>query len=130
MRGGTGAQASHNEEVPNPDLLVLFRSLQATQFRDFAGAQVTARVPVAERLINELVALTLPTTVPIREAQVHPEAGDRFSVRLTPRSAFLPSLTIKLAIERQPDLPVSPVLVLRMASMGGLFGLAAAAFPI
>src|SRR5688572_6628653 len=85
MPEAAATQASHNEEVPNPDLLVLLRSLQATQFRDLAGAQFTARVPVAERLINELVALTLPINVPIREARVHPETGDRFSVRLTPK---------------------------------------------
>jgi hypothetical protein len=116
--------------VPNPDLLAILRSLQATQFRDLAGSTVSARVPVSERLINEVVALTLPTNVPIREAQVHPEPGDRFSVRVTPRSAFLPSLTIKLTIERQPELPGSPVLVLRMTTLSGLVGLAAAVFPI
>jgi hypothetical protein len=116
--------------VPNPDLLAIVRSLQATQFRDLAGAQVTARVPVAARLINEVVALTLPTNVPIREARVRPIPGDRFSVRVTPRSAFLPSLTVRLDIERQPELPGSPVLVLRLATLAGLFGLAAAAFPI
>ena len=116
--------------MPNPDLLAILRSLQATQFRDLAGSQVSARVPVSERLINEVVALTLPTNVPIREARVHPEPGDRFSLRVTPRSAFLPALTIKLTIERQPELPGSPVLVLRMATLGGLVGLASTIFPI
>ena len=116
--------------MPNPDLLAILRSLQATQFRDLAGSQVSARVPVSERLINEVVALTLPTNVPIREARVRPVPGDAFSVRVTPRSAFLPSLTIKLTIERQPELPGSPVLVLRMETLGGLIGLAASVFPI
>jgi len=96
--------------VPNPDFLAILRSLQATQFRDLAGAQVSARIPVAERLINEVVALTLPTNMPIREARVRPIPGDRFSVRVTPRSAFLPSLTVRVDIERQPELPGSPVL--------------------
>lgn len=130
MRGATAAQASHNEGVLDPDLVAILRSLQATQFRDLAGSHVSARIPVSERLINEVVALTLPTNVPIREARVHPEPGDQFSVRVTPRSAFLPSLTVKLAIERQPELPGSPVLVLRMATLGGLVGLAASVFPI
>ena len=73
--------------------------------------------------------MTLPTNVPIREARARPIPGDRFSVRVTPRSAFLPSLTVRLDIERQPSLG-SPVLVLRLATLAGLFGLAAAAFPI
>ena len=66
----------------------------------------------------------------MREAQVHPEPGNRFSVRVAPRAALLPSLTLKLAIERQPEFPGNPVLVLRMAKMGGLFGMASAALPI
>lgn len=116
--------------MPTNDLYAILGSLQSTGFRDLAGAHVSASIPVAERLINELVAASMPSHVPVREAHVHPEAGNRFAVRLTPKSGFLPSLTIKLAIERQPDLPASPELVLRMASLGGLFGIAAAAFPI
>ena len=116
--------------MSNLDPVAILQSLQSTGFRDLSGTRATATIPVSERLINELVAATLPPHIPVREAHVHPEAGDRFSVRVTPKSGFLPSLTIKLAIERQPDLPASPELVLRMASMGGLFGLATAALPI
>ena len=116
--------------MPTNDLFAILRSLQATGFRDVSGAQFSGKIPVSERLINELVAATLPAHVPVREAKVHPEAGDRFAVRLTPKSGFLPSLTIKLTIERQPELPGSPELVLRLATLGGLFGLASAAFPI
>ena len=120
----------HNGAVAKTDLSAILGSLQSSGFRDLAGARVSATIPVSERLINELVAASMPPNVPVREAHVHPEPGDRFSVRLTPKSGFLPSLTIKLAIERQPDFPASPELILRMATLGGLFGVAAAAFPI
>jgi hypothetical protein len=116
--------------VSKNDLYAILGSLQSTGFHDLSGARVSASIPVSERLINELVAASMPSHVPVREAHVHPEAGNRFAVRLTPKSAFLPSLTIKLVIERQPDLPGSPELVLRLASLGGLFGIAAGAFPI
>jgi hypothetical protein len=116
--------------VSTPDVLAILQSLRSTGFRDLSDARLSATVPVSERLINQVVAASLPPSVPVREVHVHPEAGDRFSVRLTARSGFLPSLTLKLAIERQPELPGSPELVLRMATMGGLFGLATAAFPI
>lgn len=112
------------------DLIAILRSLQSTGFRDLAGARISSSIPVSERLINEVVAATLPPNAHVREAHVHPEAGDRFSVRIAPRVALLPSLTVRLQIERQPDLPSSPVLVLRMATLGGLFGMATAAFPI
>lgn len=109
------------------DLSAILRSLQSTQFRDLSGARLSAAIPVSERLINELIAATLPPNAPVREAHVHPEAGDRFSVRVSPRMALLPSLTVKLQIERQPELPASPVLTLRMATLGGLFGMVSAA---
>ena len=112
------------------DLSSILRSLQSSGFRDLAGTRVTATIPVSERLINELVAASLPPHVPVREAQVRPEPGERFAVRLMPKAAFLPAVTIKLTIERQPDFPAAPELVLRMTSLGGLFGIAAAAFPI
>ena len=112
------------------DLYAILHLLQSTGFRDVAGARLSTSIPVSERLINELVAASMPSHVPVREAHVRPEAGNRFSVRVAPKSGFLPSLTLKLTIERQPDFPGSPELVLRMGSMGGLFGLATAAFPI
>ena len=130
MRWFSAATRLYDESVPKPDFPALLRSLQATEFRDLAETRISATVPVSERLINELVAGTMPPTVPLREVHVHPEAGDAFAVRLSPRAAFLPSLTVRLTIDRQPSLPGSPVLVLRMATMGGLFGLAAGALPI
>ena len=36
----------------------------------------------------------------------------------------MPAITLKLAIEVQPQLPSNPVLGLRMVTLGGLFGLA------
>ena len=112
---------------PLPELLSQLRS---TNFRDIAGARFSGVIPVSERLIDTLIAASLPPTGPVREVQVRPAPGDRFAVRITPRAAFLPSITLKLQIVRQPELPGSPVLVLRMATMGGLMGFAAAAFPI
>ena len=108
----------------------ILNHLQSTGFTDIGGARVSAAIPLSERLINEFVAASLPPNVPVREVVIRPEAGDKFSVRLTPRTGMLPPITLKLDIEAQPDLPRSPVLVLRMKTMGGLFGFAAAALPI
>lgn len=85
---------------------------------------------MSERLINEIIASAVRPGGPVREVRVHPMSGDAFSVRVAPRASLLPSITVRLEIERQPELPATPVLVLRMATMGGLFGLASAAFPI
>ncbi|MEO5897475.1 MAG: hypothetical protein ABIS06_17425 [Vicinamibacterales bacterium] len=116
--------------MPNNPFLDILAQLQSTGFRDVAGARVSAVIPVSEQLIDGVIAASIPATAPVRAVNLRAEPGDRFSVRISPRSSFLPSLTLKLQIVRQPELPGSPLLVLRMATMGGLMGFAGAAFPI
>ncbi len=116
--------------MPNDSFRNILHHLQETRFGDLAGMRVSGTVPVSERLINEVVASAVPRGAPVREVRVQPLAGNRFSVRLSPRAPLLPAVTLKLDIERQPDLPSSPVLVLRLATMGGLLGIAGAALPI
>lgn len=108
----------------------ILNHLQSTGFADIAGTRIAADVPLSERLINEFVAASLPPNVPIRGVAIKPEAGNRFSVRITPKAGLIPPITLKLEIEQQPDMPHSPVLALRMKTMGGLFGFASAALPI
>jgi hypothetical protein len=84
-------------------------------------------MPVAESLLNSIIAATLPPHAPVRAVTVHPDDGDRLSVRIIAKAALIPPITLKLAIESQPSLPRSPVLVLRMVTLGGLFGLASGA---
>ena len=116
--------------MPNHSFLEILRHLQSTEFQDLGGTRVSATVPVSARLINEMVATAIRAGGPVREVRVQPLAGDVFSVRVAPRASLLPPITLRLEIIRQPELPASPVLVLRMATMGGLFGLASAALPI
>ena len=116
--------------MSNQSFLEILRHLQSTGFSDLRGARLSGTVPVSERLINEIVASAVRPGGPVREVRVHPLPGDAFSVRVTPTMGLLPSITVRLEIERQPELPASPVLVLKMATMGGLFGLASAALPI
>jgi hypothetical protein len=111
-------------------LTALLLNLRDAGFRDLAGTRISGSIPVSERLLNQLVAATMPKNLPVREVTVRPEPGNRFSLRISPRAAFLPQLTVKLEIEKQAQFPTSPEIVLRMATMGGLLGLAGAAFPI
>jgi hypothetical protein len=97
---------------------------QAAQFADLRGAQASASVPISERLLNEIIQQSLPGSVPVRELRVAPRAGDKFVLRArVGTSPLIPALSVTAHIDRQPDLPASPVLVLRL-EMGALMSLA------
>jgi len=92
-----------------------FRRQQASRFQDLRGAEASLTLPVSERLLNEAIAESFPRSAAVRELHVRPQAGDRFAVRARiGSSSWLPAINLGLEIDRQPDLPSSPVLVLRL----------------
>lgn len=97
----------------------LLREQQAAHFADVSGAECAFTLPVSDRLVTRLIAPRVPASWPIREVEVRAAAGNQLAVRLRlARASFLPAVTIRLAIEQQPLLPLSPVLVLRIVSEG------------
>jgi len=99
------------------DLGDIIRQQQAAGFPAFTGAHLAAFVPVSSSFLNRLVAESLPPDAPVSDIQIEPDTGNvvRISGRIT-RMAFIPPLAVTLVIERQPQFPDSPVLVLRLAS--------------
>lgn len=105
--------------MDEPLWLTLLREQRAARFADVAGAHASFTLPVDDRLLTRLAASRLPASLPIRDLDLHAVAGNQILVRLKlSRMSFLPPFTIRLAIERQPVLPASPVLVLRIVSDG------------
>ena len=99
--------------------LRFFRRQLADGFSDLRGAEAAVTVPVAERLLNEILAESLPRSAAIRDLHVTPLAGDRFTVRARlGSSTLLPPVKLTLAIDRQPDLPAVPILILRIEATG------------
>src|SRR2546421_1351633 len=98
----------------------LIAQLQRTAFRDVAGSKVSARIPVSRTLLNDLVAQSLPPTAPIRRIDVVPRPDDCFDAVVTTAWRLVPPLTIGVRIERQPEFPSSPTLVLRWSLAAGL----------
>lgn len=99
----------------------------ASRFAGLSGSDAQATLRMADRLLNESIAASLPPDGPLRSAVVHSLEGNRFDAIVTlTRPAFLPPLHVHLAIERGFILPQEPVLVLRITGgAGGLLKLAA-----
>jgi len=107
------------------DLLSVLRQQQASGFADIAGTQVTATIPISERLINQVIAANLPSGGALRHAELHAQPGERLTLRVAlARPSFVPPFNVNLEIERQAQLPDSPVIVLKLVGAGGLMAMA------
>jgi hypothetical protein len=107
------------------ELTQLVERLRSAGFRDVAGTRIAARIPVAEPLLNELIAALLPAGGAIRQLTLHPQPHDRLALRVKlARPEVLPPIAATLAIERQPELPYKPALALRLGGLPGLMVLA------
>jgi hypothetical protein len=113
------------------DFAALLNEHRLNHFRDIAGANAAFTLPVSDRLVTRLVNEHLPPDGPVRELDLEAQPGNLVlaRVKLT-RPAFLPSVSLKLSIERQPVMPESPVLGLRMEMAAGLMGLAGPALKM
>jgi hypothetical protein len=101
------------------DLTDLLLDQQAAGFPDLTGAHFAAFIPVSAGLLNDVLARAMPPNAPVSDVRIEPQAGNALRVHLRiARAPIIPPLTITLLIERQPQLPDSPILVLRMASSG------------
>ena len=112
----------------NTRLLEILHQQRASGYPDVAGAHASATIPISDRLVALLARDNLPPTAPVRELDIHAHDGNRFTarVRLT-RPAFMPPIAVSLSIDEQPRLPESPILMLRLASAGGLLAFAGSA---
>jgi hypothetical protein len=105
-------------------LETLLSRLRATGFSDLRGARADVTLPISDRLLNELIAAALPASAPVRELALTSKPGDRIAVRFKVAAvSFLPPMKVTLVIEEQPELPASPILVLKV-ELGGLLSLA------
>jgi hypothetical protein len=108
----------------DPRLLTLLSRLQRSRFADLAGSEARATIRVSAGLLNEAAATFAARGAAVRDLVIRPRAANHIDVSLKlARPAFLPSLTITLAIERQPQFPANPELVLRLTGAGGMMRL-------
>jgi hypothetical protein len=99
--------------------LRLFRRQQASGFQDLRALDGALTLPIAEPLLNELIAESLPSSAPVRDVYVTPQTPDRFTIRARVGSvSLLPPVKLTAVIDRQPEFPANPVLVLRLETTG------------
>jgi hypothetical protein len=97
----------------------LVRQQIESGFADLRGANAVVTIPVSERLLNDILSQTLPSSGAVRDLYISPKAGDRFQVRARLGSSnLIPPIRLHVAIERQPELPSPGVLVLRLEVAG------------
>lgn len=107
------------ETAMQPWWFVLLEEQQRSGYADLTGARASVRLPVSDRLLSRVLRERLPRSWPVRDLELRALSGNQIAIRVRlKKPAFLPALTITFAIERQPQLPESPVLILRLASTG------------
>lgn len=109
-------------------LIDLLRQQQAQGFLDLAGARVTVKIPVSDRLVTTFANENMPPSGPVCELDVRAHEANRLSVRVRlRRPALMPPLSVKLTIVQQPRLPDAPAIGLRLSAPGALLALAGSA---
>jgi hypothetical protein len=92
---------------------------RASQFRDFAGARLDFRLPLGDRLLNDLVAERLLPRIPaVHSAIVRIEPDNRATITVEFARPWLPRLTVPLEIERNLLSSAEPVARLRISGSG------------
>jgi hypothetical protein len=103
------------------------QALTGVALEEIPGASLDGELPLTEAVLDRLIARALPPTAPVSDVHVEILDDDAFAVHLSLRGVrLLPRITVAAAILQQPDLPRSPLLVLRWSvpSLGPLARLA------
>jgi len=109
----------------NANISELLASLQQSSFKDLAGSRASVRIPVSRSLVNAFIAQALTgRSTPVKSVDVQPHDGDRMDVIVNVTWPFVPALTVGVTIERQPEFPASPILVLHWSLLGAVGALA------
>ena len=98
----------------------LLESQRTTNFSELSGSDVRAAIRISRTLLNEALSAYVTSSSAIRDLTVQPRAGNRFDVYLKLSKALVPPINVTVAIERQPELPADPTLVLHLIGIGGL----------
>jgi hypothetical protein len=101
--------------MPPTGLFARAYELLGPNLRDITGSTVAGEIPIAGSLVNRFIAEALANRqTPVAGVELEPREEGRLLAHVSlhgPR--FIPAVVVAIQIEQQPQLPDSPVLVLR-----------------
>lgn len=94
---------------------------------DVSGASIAGEIPFSDAVVNRLIAERIANHPQIASVLVQAREADTVAITVTPRSRLMPAVNISARIERQPEFPHSPTMLLRwtMPAIGPLATLVA-----
>jgi hypothetical protein len=102
-------------------LETLLNRQRTAGFTGLSGSQARAAIRMSTPLLNEAIATFVGAAPAITALEITPRAGNRFDVHVKmAKPAFLPAINVTVTIERQPQFPADPTLVLQLTGAGGL----------
>ena len=105
------------------------RDLIGVDLEELKGAQLSGAIPFPDVLLNRWIAGKLDNAgARVSSVTLESRDGNAISAHVRLRSSFVPTVTVDATVERQPEFPESPALVLRWAPrLGPLSAFAAQA---
>ena len=128
----SGATSPRDGTPPRPSIVSIndiVRQRLGVDLREFAGGNVSGEIPLSDDLVNRLIAERLANHPQIAALRLQAQEGDAIAIQLLPRMRMMPPLRIAARIERQPEFPQRPILVLQW-SMPAAGALALFAAPV
>lgn len=96
--------------------------------REMAGAHVAGEIPFGDALVNRVLEEKLRDHPQVTAVSVQAQDADTLAILVTPRTRLMPPVRILARIERQPEFPHHPIMLLRW-TMPGIGPLAMLAAP-
>jgi hypothetical protein len=95
------------------NLSQLVRERTGVELHELAGSKLAGEMPLTEALVNRMIAERLSQHPQIAAVSVRAQQDDTIAIQVVPRARLMPPMNITARIERQPEFPQNPTLLLR-----------------
>jgi hypothetical protein len=93
----------------------IVRQRTGVDLRELAGSTLAGEIPLSDALVNRMLAERLAQHAQVAAVRVQAQQNDTVAIQVVPRARLMPALNITARIERQPEFPQQPMLLVRWA---------------